>query len=126
MIGYIVGGVVAGVSAVAASGACYRMASGVVRGAGRLVEGKPGEALAEIAAGVTEPLHVAGTQFVGLAVNAADVVAYTGLRVAALVSADARRVADGAAGFDMLSLRLAMGAILPDTSEAGPRIAKSA
>lgn len=123
MIGNVVAGVVGVVGGIAASGAGYRMASGVVRGVGRLVEGDPVAALREVKDGIVEPVYIAGAQFTGLVTNTADVVVYTALKAASVGSDGAKDLIERAAGFDMVTLKIAMGMILPDTGpqEVFPR-----
>ncbi len=111
MIQFIVGGVVGTVGAVAASGAGYRMATGVVRGVGRLLEGDPKQALGEVVSGVLDPLAIAGSQLSGLVLNTMDVSVYGAVRLGSLMSEDAARIIASAGGFGDFVPKLVAGAV---------------
>lgn len=126
----------AAVAAPAAAGAAAQVWRGVVRGAGRLVEGKPLSAVGELllytpknedgsmAVGMTSGVLAPFVDMIGnvvaTGIDVANVAVYTGARIASIVSPGAAEAIESMGKFDNALPYLVVRAMLPATDGAPP------
>jgi hypothetical protein len=120
MLSFIVGGVSVVAGAVATAGATASVWRGVVRGAGRLMEGDPMAAVKEVGGGIVEPVAIAGTQIMNLAHDVANVAVYAGASVAGLLSPQAKSLVERIGSFDNTVAAVILASTLPELPGGPP------